>query len=149
VSKELDTLLTALYVLIDDHVAPTRVGRGRRPVVTDSELLTVAWLRCCCASMVSVGGSDMSTVIHTGGPCSPHLPRQSGYNKRLRKAEPLLCKAIWTLAVCCPSSFDDLWITDATPVPCGMSCETAKRSDLAGHAGYGYCASHSHQTCQN
>ena len=34
-------------------------------------------------------------------------------------------------------------MTDATPVPCGMSRETAKRSDLAGHAGYGYCASHS------
>jgi hypothetical protein len=47
------------------------------------------------------------------------------------------------LAVCCPSWFDDLWITDATPVPCGMSRETVKRSGLAGHANYGYCASHS------
>jgi hypothetical protein len=28
-------------------------------------------------------------------------------------------------------------------VPCGASRETAKRSDLAGDAGYGYCASHS------
>ncbi len=36
-----------------------------------------------------------------------------------------------------------MWITDATPVPCGMSRETEKRSDLAGHAGYGFCASHS------
>jgi hypothetical protein len=43
------------------------------------------------------------------------------------------------LAACCPSWFDDLWITDATSVPCGMSRETVKRSDLAGH---GYCASH-------
>jgi hypothetical protein len=34
-------------------------------------------------------------------------------------------------------------MTDATPVPCGMSRETTKRSDLAGHGGYGYCASHS------
>ena len=34
-------------------------------------------------------------------------------------------------------------MTDATAVPCGMSRETVKRSDLAGHAGYGYCASHS------
>ncbi len=44
------------------------------------------------------------------------------------------------LAEISPSWFDDLWITDATPVPCGMSRETVKRSDLAGHAGYGYCA---------
>jgi hypothetical protein len=32
---------------------------------------------------------------------------------------------------------------DGTPVPCGQSVVTTKRSDLAGHAGYGYCASHS------
>jgi hypothetical protein len=73
----------------------------------------------------------------------PYLPDQSGYHKRLKNAQPLLGKAILTLAACCPSWFDDLWMTDATPVPCGMSRETVKRSDLAGHAGYGYCASHS------
>jgi hypothetical protein len=55
----------------------------------------------------------------------------------------MLCKTILTLAACAPSWFDDLWMTDATPVPCGMSRETVKRSDLAGHAGYGYCTSHS------
>ena len=32
---------------------------------------------------------------------------------------------------------------DATPVPCGQSAITAKRSDLYGWAGYGYCPSHS------
>jgi len=73
----------------------------------------------------------------------PRLPKQSGYNKRLRTAYPLVCKTILALAACCPSFFDDLWITDATPVPCGMSKETVKRSELAGHANYGYCASHS------
>jgi hypothetical protein len=55
----------------------------------------------------------------------------------------LLCKTILMLAACCPSWFDDMWITDAMPVPCGMSRESVKRSDLAGHARYGYCASHS------
>jgi hypothetical protein len=73
----------------------------------------------------------------------PYLLNQSGYHKRLKNARPLLCKAILTLATCCPSWFDELWMTDATPVPCGTSRETVKRSDLAGHAGYGYCASHS------
>jgi glycine/D-amino acid oxidase-like deaminating enzyme len=37
----------------------------------------------------------------------------------------------------------DVWITDSTPVERGRSRPTAKRSDLAGWAGYGYCASHS------
>lgn len=43
----------------------------------------------------------------------------------------------------CPSWNDDLWLVDSTPVECGRSRETAKRSDLAGWAEYGYCASHS------
>lgn len=34
------------------------------------------------------------------------------------------------------------WVADSTPVECGRSRETAKRSDLAGWAEYGYCASH-------
>ncbi|WP_248869545.1 hypothetical protein [Streptomyces sp. HNA39] len=38
---------------------------------------------------------------------------------------------------------DDVWIVDSTPVECGRSRETVKRSDLAGWAEYGYCASRS------
>ena len=34
-------------------------------------------------------------------------------------------------------------VVDSTPVECGRSRETAKRSELAGWAEYGYCASHS------
>jgi hypothetical protein len=42
VTKELNTLLTALYVLIDDHVVTARSGRGRAPLLSDSELITLA-----------------------------------------------------------------------------------------------------------
>ena len=34
-------------------------------------------------------------------------------------------------------------LIDATPVPCGTSRETVRRSELAGWARYGYCAAHS------
>jgi hypothetical protein len=34
-------------------------------------------------------------------------------------------------------------LLDSTPVPCGQSRETARRSKLAGSAAYGYCRSHS------
>jgi hypothetical protein len=37
---------------------------------------------------------------------------------------------------------DQVWLVDSTPVECGRSRETAKRSDLRGYAEYGYCASH-------
>lgn len=46
------------------------------------------------------------------------------------------------LALVTPAGVDDLQVIDSTPVPCGMSRETAHRSDLAGEAGYSY-ASHS------
>jgi hypothetical protein len=42
VTKELDALLTELYVLIDDHVVTPRTGRGRVPLLSDSELCTLA-----------------------------------------------------------------------------------------------------------
>lgn len=142
-TDDLNTLLTALYVLIDDHVVTARSGRGRRPVFSDSELLTVA-----VAQVLLRFPGERRWIRHVHSnpqwrAMFPGLPKQSGYNKRLRAAAPLLCKAITTLAMCCPSWFDDLWITDATAVPCGKSRATVKRSDLAGHAGYGYCASHS------
>jgi hypothetical protein len=38
---------------------------------------------------------------------------------------------------------DDVWVADSTPVECGRSKPTVQRSDLAGWAEYGYCASHS------
>ena len=38
---------------------------------------------------------------------------------------------------------DDVWVVDSTPIEGARSRETVKRSDLAGWAEYGYCASHS------
>jgi hypothetical protein len=143
VTKELNTLLTALYVVIDDFVIPPRTGRGRQPLLTDSELI------CLAVAQVLLGyHCERRWIRHAHANAElramfPRLPQQSGYHKRLKNAQSLLCKTILTLAACSPSWFDDMWITDATPVPCGMSRETVKRSDLAGHAGYGYCASHS------
>jgi len=143
VTNDLNTLLTALYVLVDDHVVPPRTGRGHRPELTDSELI------CLAVAQTLLGyHNERRWVRHVHAnpdllAMFPAMLGQSGYHRRLKTAQPLLCKAITTLAVCCPSWFDDLWITDATPVPCGMSRETVKRSDLAGHASYGYCASHS------
>ena len=38
---------------------------------------------------------------------------------------------------------DDVHLVDSTPIECARSRPTVRRSDLAGWAGYGYCASHS------
>ena len=73
----------------------------------------------------------------------PYLPKQPGYHKRLKAAGPLLAAALDYLARECPSWHDPVRLIDATPVPCAASRETVRRSELAGWAGYGYCAAHS------
>ncbi len=72
-----------------------------------------------------------------------YLPGQSGYNRRLRAAAGLITALIRLLAADTSLWSDDVWVADSTPVECGRSRETARRSDLAGWAEYGYCASHS------
>ena len=73
----------------------------------------------------------------------PRLLQRSGYNKLLRGCAATMQHIIAVLARDCPSWHDDLWLVDSTPVECGRSRETVKRSDMAGYATYGYCASHS------
>ncbi len=73
----------------------------------------------------------------------PRLLRQSEYNQRLKDAAPLMEAALRWLADQTPGSAKMLRLMDATPIPCGHSVITARRSDLFGWAGYGYCPSHS------
>jgi len=141
VTNDLDTLLTALYVEIDDHVAPARRGRGRRPDLTDAELI------CLAVAQVLLGFDSEHRWIRFAhcrlGHLFPYLPGQPGYHKRLRGAAPLLAAAISHLAQASPSWCDPLRLLDATPVPCAASRETVKRSEIAGVGGYGCCAAHS------
>ncbi|MCZ0975898.1 IS982 family transposase [Streptomyces albulus] len=139
-TNDLDTLLTALYVKIDDELGGSR-WLGRPPVLTDPELV------CVAVAQALLGFTSEAHWLryarrHLAG-MFPYLPQQSGYNKRLRAALGLVKRVIRMLAKCSDFWLDDCWIVDSTPVPCGMSRPTVKRSDLAGWAGYGYCASHS------
>ena len=144
---DLDTLATALYVSTDDllrqrpELAPARPKVGIAPKLSDSELITLAVMQALLGFT-----SETRWLRHARTHLReqfPYLPGQSGYNKRLRAAAFLLKAAIRHLATQTDSFTDDVWVVDSTPVECGRSKETAKRSDLAGWAGYGYCASHS------
>jgi Transposase DDE domain len=73
----------------------------------------------------------------------PYLPKQPGYNKRLRRLAATLNWLLGALARDTSVWTDDVWVVDSTPVECARSRETVKRSDLAGWAEYGYCASYS------
>jgi hypothetical protein len=140
VTTDLNTLLTALYVKIDDEIGGTRCI-GRPPLLSDSELV------CLAVAQALLGYHSESRWLryankHLTG-MFPYLPQRAGYNKRLRSALGLVKRLIRELAMDSDFWFDNHWITDSTPVPCGMSRPTVQRSSLAGWTGYGYCASHS------
>jgi hypothetical protein len=147
VDADLDTLATALYVKIDEllkaapQLAPWRPAVGIAPKLTDAELVCLAVLQallgfCSEARWLRYARAHLGDLF-------PYLPKQPGYNKRLRAAADLLRQAIGVLATDTSWWTDDVWVADSTPVECGRSRETTKRSELAGWAQYGYCASHS------
>jgi hypothetical protein len=140
VTTDLNTLLTALYVWVDDYLGPRR-RPGRRPRLTDAELLTLAVAQALLGIHSETRWLRLIPQRLPGA--FPYLPGQSGYNKRLRAAWPLLRRVIRELATDTDLWTDPVWLVDSTPVECARSRPTVQRSDLAGHAGYGYCASHS------
>src|SRR6059058_527672 len=77
------------------------------------------------------------------GTCSRGCSGKAGYNARLKALAPLMEAALRWLAGHTPATAEMLRLMDATPVPCGHSVITARRSGLFGYAGYGYCPSHS------
>lgn len=137
----LDALVIALYVQIDDFLGPRHRGPGRPPKLTDSELITLA-----VAQMFLAVPNDRQFLALARvrlGHLFPRLIDQSGYNRRLRQLAPVIGRCISYLAYISPSVCERVRLLDSTPVPCGQSRETVKRSEFAGHAGYGYCRSHS------
>ncbi|MFC5212007.1 IS982 family transposase [Pseudonocardia sulfidoxydans] len=139
-TTNLNTLLTALYVKIDDHLG-CRPRVGRPPRLSDAELLTLAVAQALLG-IRSEARWLRFVPTHLPG-AFPYLPGQSGYNKRLRAAVPLIKRLIRVLAADTDLWHDPVWVVDSTPVECARSRPTALRSNLAGWAGYGYCASHS------
>jgi Transposase DDE domain len=140
VRTDLDDLVTALYVTIDDLFGPRR-RPGHPPKLSDAELV------CLAVAQVLLGARSERHWLRFAsrrlGHLFPYLPRQAGYNKRLRAAGHLLAAAIRHLARISPSWWDGLRLLDATPLPCAASRQTVKRSALWPHCAYGYCRAHS------
>lgn len=144
-NADLDAFATELYVTVDDilitHPDPPRPLVGIQPRLSDAELLTLAVLQAllgysCEARFIRYAHT------HLGG-LFPYLPNRPAYNKRLRHSLAMLQGVLRLLATSCAAWHDNLWLIDSTPVECGRSRQTARRSDLVGVAGYGRCASHS------
>ncbi|WP_435113976.1 IS982 family transposase [Nocardiopsis synnemataformans] len=140
-TQDIDTLVTELYVKIDDDRAGLARLPGRPPKLSHSELLCMAVMQALLgyhseARWLRYARKHLSEAF-------PHIPKDPGYNKRLRAALPQIKRWIRVLAADTDFWNDTVWIADSTPVPCGTSRPTQQRSQLAGWANYGYCASHS------
>ena len=122
-------------------LAPARPATGTPLTLSDAELLTMAVMSALLGFR-----SERRWLRYVSKDLAGMFPRrigQPGYNKRLRKAFFLFIRVIRMLAMDTSLWSDDVWVVDSTPVQCGCSRETVKRSDAAGWAQYGYCASHS------
>ena len=142
---DLGTLLIALYVELTDRIISSaglgRRGPGKPPRVSDAELV------CLAVAQVLLRCDDERRWLRAApsriGHLFPRLLRQSEYNARLKSAAPLMEAALRWLADHTPATGELLRLLDATPIACGQSRTTARRSQLAGWAGYGRCPSHS------
>jgi hypothetical protein len=147
VDADLDTLATALYVRTDDLLkasperAPWRPKIGITPKISDAELITLAVMQALLGHT-----SEARWLRYTRAHLHHlflYLPKQPGYNKRLRRLGATIAWLVGVLARDTTLWTDDVWVVDSTPVECARSREAVRRSDLAGWAEYGYCASHS------
>jgi hypothetical protein len=136
---DLDLLCVSVYVTADD-LLPARAGNARRKL-TDAEVVTL------CVAQVLMGIPSDRRFLRAArrqlGHLFPVLPSQDALHKRRARLAETIEWLIGVFAAQSPGASDDLLLLDSTPVECGRSLETTRRSQLAEVAGYGYCRSHS------
>ncbi len=136
---DLDLLLISVYCTADD-LLPERPRNARRRL-SDAEVVTL------CVAQVLMGiPSDRRFLRAARRQLShlfPELPTQDALHKRRARLAETIEWLVGVFASHSPGSSDDLLLLDSTPVECGRSLETARRSQLAEICGYGYSRSHS------
>jgi hypothetical protein len=136
---DLDLLLISVYCTADD-LLPERPANARRKL-SDAEIVTL------CVAQVLMGTPSDRRFLRAAkrqlGHLFPHLPSQDALHKRRARLAETIEWLVGVFAERSPGSRDDLVLLDSTPVECGRSLETTRRSALADICGYGYSRSHS------
>jgi len=70
------------HFMCGDDLLPSRSGAGRRPKITDAELITLAVAQILCNAIPS--GRFLRLAPLAPWTPVPLIPKQPGYNKRLR-----------------------------------------------------------------
>lgn len=136
---DLDLLLIAVFCTADD-LLPKAAENARR-IVTDAEVVTLA----VAQQLLGIRSDEQFAVIAPIrlGHLFPRLPKRPGFVKRRQRLADTIEALIAEFAQHTAGGHDDLLVVDSTPVECGRSVETTRRSRLADAADYGWCASHS------
>jgi len=137
---DLDLLLTAVFCTADD-LLPERVDHNARRQLTDAEIVTLA-----VAQVLLDKPSDrrfLRVARRRLVGLFPTIPTQSAYFKRRAKLGEAIDWLCGVFAAQSPGSRDEIVLVDSTPLECGRSVETTRRSRLSEVCGYGYSRSHS------
>jgi hypothetical protein len=136
---DLELLLISVYCTADDLLPEPPRNAQRR--LTDAEVLTL-----CVAQVIMDEPSDrrfLRAARRQLRDLFPYLPTQSGLHKRRVALRETFDWLLGVIAASSPGARDPVVLLDSTPVEAGRSLDTARRSELADAAGYGYSRSHS------
>src|SRR5262245_36675732 len=136
---DLDLLLTAVFCAADD-LLPTRAKNARRRI-TDAEVITL------CVAQAVLGISSDRRFLRAAkrqlAGLFPVLPTQDAVWKRRARLTEQIERVMAAFARDCPGYWDDICLLDSTPVECGRSVDTTRRSQLAVACAHHYSRSHS------
>jgi hypothetical protein len=136
---DLDLLLTAVFATADD-LLPWK-GRNAKRSVTDAEVVTLA-----VAQAVMDIPSDrefLKIARRSLRELFPKLPQQPGYWKRRARLADTIEWLMAVFAQDSPGYRDTIVLLDSTPVECGRSVDTVRRSQLGPACAPHYSRSHS------
>lgn len=143
-SINLETLLTIIYVLVDDWYQAEGISwrqhkPGERPSLSDSEVLTLVLAQ---DYIPYPGESQYVGFIKANYPLLfPNLTDQAQFNRRAKGLRALMeqIRGSWIKQM--GSLEEQYFLVDTKPIPVMGYRRSKSRSDFAGSANYGYCSS--------
>ena len=143
-SIDIETILTIIFVLVDDwyqsNGKKSRKGKpGSKPTFTDSEVMTLM----LASEYVPYPGElqFVGYIRANHHALFPKLLSQSQFNRRARNLRKLIeeIRRDWLLDYGVEA--ETHYLLDTKPIPVVGYKRSKKRSNFAGSASYGYCAS--------
>lgn len=143
-SIDLETLLTIIFVLIDDWYQVKGSGwmqgkEGRKPTFSDSEVITLMVAQDYIPYPAELQYLGFMRANYL--PLFPQLLDQSQFNRRTRSLRHLVeaMRRDWLMGLGVAQA--EKYLIDTKPVPVVSYKRSKTRSDFRGSADYGYCVS--------